>query len=218
MTEWVFVQFPGERAVFVDGTPAGTTGEVLTVEAGVHRIDLGEPRDYRPSSVSTSVSGTAPLSPQLIHFQQAEEPIPRSDEAEAPSDFLSSSVEPWLSFVLHRASSMAARNKQTLDAVQFLAAVMMEASPTSESDSAWFVRKQLSNQRGLPTERLRDLLDLDNFNWPDLRRSPNAGWPIDRQPGLSAVDTGRRQARCGVGVVHIDDRHAPSDGGAAQGR
>jgi hypothetical protein len=68
LQESVFVEYTMERDVFVDGTLAGTTNQLMTVETGTHTFDLGKPATYSPKSVTKLVYGTSPLAPCVITF------------------------------------------------------------------------------------------------------------------------------------------------------
>jgi hypothetical protein len=69
--EYIVVRFRDPRDVLIDGTPMGKTGETLRVEAGIHTIDLGDPRDYNPNEYSLDVQGTASLDPLEVRFVPA---------------------------------------------------------------------------------------------------------------------------------------------------
>jgi hypothetical protein len=66
--EFVRVLYPTSRPVEVDNTFVGHTNEVLGVETGTHRFDLGQPVDYEPAFKTVSVSGTVPANPMAILF------------------------------------------------------------------------------------------------------------------------------------------------------
>jgi hypothetical protein len=66
--EFVKVLFPASRRVNVDQAPQGLTGEVIRVQAGIHRFDLGTPRNYTPSGQRLPVSGTTLSTPLEIVF------------------------------------------------------------------------------------------------------------------------------------------------------
>jgi hypothetical protein len=66
--EFVRVLYPTSRAVEVDNTVCGQTNEVLFVETGTHRFDLGQPVDYEPAFKTVTVSGTVPNDPLSILF------------------------------------------------------------------------------------------------------------------------------------------------------
>jgi len=66
--EFVRVIYPDKRSVRVDGTVTGETGEVLQMEAGTHKFDLGTPVDYHPASKEVLVTGTTVLLPLRVEF------------------------------------------------------------------------------------------------------------------------------------------------------
>ncbi len=68
--EYVIVSFPAKRFVYIDGQSGGATNEVLRIEAGSHEFDLGEVKDYEPSSLVVAVQGTTVLQPMKIAFAQ----------------------------------------------------------------------------------------------------------------------------------------------------
>jgi len=69
--EFIVVRYSNPRDVFIDGMPMGKTDKTLRVEAGIHTIDLGDPRDYIPNQYSLDVQGTTPLSPLEVRFAPA---------------------------------------------------------------------------------------------------------------------------------------------------
>jgi transcriptional regulator of nitric oxide reductase len=77
--EFVIVTFPVVRAVIMDGAPEGQTGELIGVERGTHRFDLGEPTDYQPLRRRVRVTNTTQLTPMEIAFD------PVVDDLEAPA-------------------------------------------------------------------------------------------------------------------------------------
>lgn len=66
--EYIYIKYHRNRNVFIDSHLSGKTNETLRVEAGTHRIDLGEPQNYTPKFRRASVSGTTPLTPEEISF------------------------------------------------------------------------------------------------------------------------------------------------------
>jgi hypothetical protein len=66
--EFIIVRFSDPRDVFVDGMQMGETDEKLRVQAGVHTIDLGNPRDYIPNEYVLDVQDTASLAPLEVRF------------------------------------------------------------------------------------------------------------------------------------------------------
>jgi hypothetical protein len=80
--EFVRVLYPSERDVEIDNTIVGKTNQVLLVETGTHRFDLGEPVDYEPRFKDVNVIGTIPANPLGILFDvvvppEADEPMTR---------------------------------------------------------------------------------------------------------------------------------------------
>ena len=71
LLDFVIVIFSGqgEREVFVDGTHAGTTNEVIALESGTHEFSLGGPMDYEPPNVLMMLSDTSILDPLVIEFR-----------------------------------------------------------------------------------------------------------------------------------------------------
>jgi len=68
MPEYVRVKYPRNRYVEVDDAISGLSNQVLIIEEGRHRFDLGEPINYVPPFVEQDVSGTTPASPLEIEF------------------------------------------------------------------------------------------------------------------------------------------------------
>lgn len=66
--EFVRVLYPTHRAVEIDGTVSGVTNEVLLVETGMHRFDLGVPADYEPAFKDVNVVDTIPANPMSVLF------------------------------------------------------------------------------------------------------------------------------------------------------
>jgi hypothetical protein len=66
--EFVVVNFPTSRRVFIDNIPQGLTGSPQGVEEGVHVFDLGDPLDYMPESLQANVTGTTATDPMPIAF------------------------------------------------------------------------------------------------------------------------------------------------------
>ena len=66
--EFVRVLFPRSRKVEVDNTIVGLTNQVLLIEEGFHRFDLGQPVNYDPKFLDVNVTGTTPASPMQITF------------------------------------------------------------------------------------------------------------------------------------------------------
>jgi len=68
MDQYVIVSYPGDRTVYVDGTPCGSTNQVMIVQRGSHRFDLGDPRDYAPPFIDAFVVGTTQDNPMRLAF------------------------------------------------------------------------------------------------------------------------------------------------------
>ncbi|HKG94798.1 MAG TPA: hypothetical protein VKA84_22985 [Gemmatimonadaceae bacterium] len=66
--EFILVSYPRRRRVFVDGEQCGFTNEVIQIDGGTHRIDLGEPANYTPQFRRPDISGTAVFDPLLLEF------------------------------------------------------------------------------------------------------------------------------------------------------
>ena len=66
--EFVRVIHPAKRSVNVDGVRTGDTNEVLQMDAGTHKFDLGVPVDYEPASQNVVVAGTTVLLPMKVVF------------------------------------------------------------------------------------------------------------------------------------------------------
>ena len=67
--EFIVVRFRDTRGVVVDGMPMGRTGEKLRVQAGRHRIHLGDPRNYAPAWRRPDVRGTTSIKPMEVFFE-----------------------------------------------------------------------------------------------------------------------------------------------------
>ena len=70
--EHVYVQYPEERDVHMDGQVVGKTGATLMVEEGRHSFDLGAPADYAPASQERMVKDTSPIKPLVVVFTPEE--------------------------------------------------------------------------------------------------------------------------------------------------
>ncbi|MGD8926606.1 MAG: hypothetical protein PVG20_07135, partial [Thioalkalispiraceae bacterium] len=66
--QFVVVQANEDRRVYVDKEFAGSTGELLRMEPGMHVFDLGEPKDYKPKQKRIGVKGTSEKEPLIIKF------------------------------------------------------------------------------------------------------------------------------------------------------
>jgi hypothetical protein len=67
--EYVIVEFPDGRDVFVDGDDSvATTNQMFELEEGTHYFNLGQPLNYRPATNVCIVTGTIPADPMKIVF------------------------------------------------------------------------------------------------------------------------------------------------------
>lgn len=66
--EYVIVNFPTRRIVYIDAEKSGYTNEVLRIESGTHDVDLGPRANYEPELQEVSVEGTTVLQPMQITF------------------------------------------------------------------------------------------------------------------------------------------------------
>lgn len=66
--EHVKVTFPTDRLVYIDDEEAGSTNEVLRVDAGTHVFALGNLDNFRPASRKVTVQDTTALEPLEIRF------------------------------------------------------------------------------------------------------------------------------------------------------
>ena len=71
MSEFVRVLYWRSRNVEIDNTISGLTNQVLLVEKGTHRFDLGQPINYVPPFIDKVVTGTTPAKPMEITFTRA---------------------------------------------------------------------------------------------------------------------------------------------------
>jgi PEGA domain-containing protein len=71
--EYVRVTFPTQRLVYINGEQSGSTNEVLRIEAGTHRFELGTLMNYRPASREVMVQDTSALEPLEIAFFRKED-------------------------------------------------------------------------------------------------------------------------------------------------
>lgn len=67
--EFIRVNFRERRTVFIDRCACGMTGQLINVNSGVHEIDLGDPRDYAPSSQRPNVANTSATRPLIVEFR-----------------------------------------------------------------------------------------------------------------------------------------------------
>lgn len=66
--EYITVKYPETRDVNIDDAQNGQTNDVLYIDAGTHKFDLGEPKDYEPAEQDIAISGTDVLTPMEIIF------------------------------------------------------------------------------------------------------------------------------------------------------
>jgi hypothetical protein len=66
--EFVRVLYPSVRSVEIDNTIVGQTNQILLVETGMHRFDLGQPVDYEPRFKDVNVVDTTPANPMALIF------------------------------------------------------------------------------------------------------------------------------------------------------
>ena len=68
--EYIIVIYPNKRSVYVDGELIGDTNEVLRIDSGTHRFDLGSPADCDPIFFELAVEGTTALLPMKVIFTE----------------------------------------------------------------------------------------------------------------------------------------------------
>jgi hypothetical protein len=66
--EYLYVKYFRSRYVFLDGNRLGRTNKSLRVEAGSHRVDLGEVKNYAPEFHDIAISGTTQAFPMRVEF------------------------------------------------------------------------------------------------------------------------------------------------------
>ena len=66
--EYVKVNYPTTRLVYIDEVENGYTNDVLRIDAGTHVFRLGKLANYRPASRTVTVQGTTALEPLEIAF------------------------------------------------------------------------------------------------------------------------------------------------------
>ncbi|MFA4911773.1 MAG: PEGA domain-containing protein [Desulfobacteria bacterium] len=59
--EYVTVKYPESKRVFIDGEEAGSTNTTLRLGRGTHTFSLGEPKNYKPDSITVQVTGTTSI-------------------------------------------------------------------------------------------------------------------------------------------------------------
>lgn len=70
--EYVIVEFPDSRKVYVDGEESGNTNTIFRLGAGIHEFDLGTPLNYDPRQIRVDIQGSNPLAPKKIRFDRLE--------------------------------------------------------------------------------------------------------------------------------------------------
>ena len=68
--EYLIVRVPETRDVLVDGLVQGKTNLVLELEAGVHDVSLGPPRNFSPLEQKVLLQSTSPLDPSRVDFHR----------------------------------------------------------------------------------------------------------------------------------------------------
>lgn len=68
--EYVIVEFPDSRDVFIDDgdDPVASTNQMFELEEGTHYFNLGQPINYWPATDWARVTATIPASPLKIVF------------------------------------------------------------------------------------------------------------------------------------------------------
>jgi hypothetical protein len=66
--EYVKVNYPTNRLVYIDEVENGYTNDVLRIDAGTHVFRLGNLANYRPASRTVTVQDTTALEPLEIAF------------------------------------------------------------------------------------------------------------------------------------------------------
>lgn len=66
--EYIRVEYPEKRDVYINDIIVGATNEVFMIDSGHYSIHLGSPHDYKPDIFSIVAEDTAPLAPLLIRF------------------------------------------------------------------------------------------------------------------------------------------------------
>jgi outer membrane biosynthesis protein TonB len=67
--EYLVIRFGDRRPVLISGVPCGNTNELIQVEAGTHRISLGDAADFSPAVQKVVVRKTTVLTPMTVEFQ-----------------------------------------------------------------------------------------------------------------------------------------------------
>ncbi|MGH7342523.1 MAG: hypothetical protein ACREKH_18725 [Candidatus Rokuibacteriota bacterium] len=69
--EWVEVQFPATRDVFIGNRLVGATNTLLTTREGPQTIHLGPGGGYKPRERRVNVTGTAADDPMTVIFSRS---------------------------------------------------------------------------------------------------------------------------------------------------
>ena len=69
--EWMIVNYPRVRDVFVNTRRWGQTNHLLVIGPGTWTISLGQPVDYLPEQQPVTVANTTAASPQEVTFAPA---------------------------------------------------------------------------------------------------------------------------------------------------
>jgi hypothetical protein len=73
MGNWVRINYPTRRKVFIDSNELGyTNAKKFIGEPGTFWFDLGEPLDYKPKRMRRRVEGTSRRRPLEIAFEPIE--------------------------------------------------------------------------------------------------------------------------------------------------
>jgi hypothetical protein len=67
--QFVRVEYPTRRLVYVDGEKCGYTNKVLRIGQGTHLFDLGPLTNYTPRSREADVVGTTAQTPLELKFR-----------------------------------------------------------------------------------------------------------------------------------------------------
>lgn len=68
--EYVQVMYASTRPVYIDGASVGDANDVLQIDPGTHKFDLGTPVDYYPASQTVLIAGTTVFQPKRVVFTQ----------------------------------------------------------------------------------------------------------------------------------------------------
>lgn len=68
--EYVKVEFPEDRVVYIDNEATARTNQIFRVTRGRHTFRLEQPNDYTPDKVDENVLDTSMSNPALIVFSK----------------------------------------------------------------------------------------------------------------------------------------------------